>query len=111
LLQEGLDLRNKKFELFAELHQELVVPILFGLVPTTPTDAPAPTKAFPTLTDVASLLPLSLAETPAPTLSNPASALPPTKSTSTKFNPIMFDQPLDLQAHHPQLSPLPLKHR
>jgi hypothetical protein len=60
LLQEGLDLQNKKFGFFAELHQETVVPIPFGLIPTTPIDAP--TKVFLTHTDVASLLPLSLAE-------------------------------------------------
>jgi hypothetical protein len=29
LLQEGLDLRNNFFELFDELHQELVIPIPF----------------------------------------------------------------------------------
>jgi hypothetical protein len=119
LLQEGLDLQNKFFELFAEVHQATVVPIPFGLVPTTPTDAP--TMAFPTLTDVASLLPLSLAEQLAPTTSNPTppryftssfpmatfetSASPPPKSTSIKFNPSMFEQPLDLQAHPPHLSP------
>jgi hypothetical protein len=55
----------------------MFLPIPFGLVPTTPTDAP--TEAFPTLTDVASLLPLSLAEQLAPTTSNPT---PPRYFTS-----------------------------
>jgi hypothetical protein len=117
LLHEALALQNEILELFAELelHQESVVPIPFGVVPTTPTDALAPTEAFPTLTDVASLLPSRLAETRAPTKSNPmlpryvtsllpmakfkTSAPPSTKSTSTNFNPIMFDPSVDLQAH------------
>jgi hypothetical protein len=78
LLQEGLDQQNKKFGYFAELQQAMVIPIPFGLVPTTPTNAP--TKVFLTHTDVASLLPLSLAEQLARTTSNP---MPPHYFTSS----------------------------